>query len=147
MISGRSLLLSQNHLGCRSAVLLGGVAANLRGSFRPSTAAAATSHPQSGALTVSKRQYLGATVIPNLMTHCTQVGACTSLSTILYSPVGTAMAIVLAYNVIVICSKHVNYSLEITAKDYVQDQQLLTIMRYGILSCILLGMEVMFIEV
>ncbi|KAG5493539.1 hypothetical protein JIQ42_01909 [Leishmania sp. Namibia] len=147
MIASRSALLSPTHLGCRRAALLGGVAANLRVSTRSLALAAATSHPQRGALTVAKRQYPGATVIPNFITHCTQIGACTSLSTLLYSPIGTAMVIVLAYNVIVICSKHVNYSLEITAKDYVQDQQLLTIMRYGILSCILLGMEVMFIEV
>ncbi|CAG9580691.1 conserved hypothetical protein [Leishmania major strain Friedlin] len=147
MFAGRSLLLSQNRLGCHRAALLGGAAANLRVSTRLSAASAATNRGQSGALTVSKRQYLGSTVIPNFITHCTQIGACASLSTILYSPIGTAMTIVLAYNVIVICSKHVNYSLDITAKDYVQDQQLLTIMRYGILSCILLGMEVMFIEI
>ncbi|KAK7196935.1 hypothetical protein NESM_000635900 [Novymonas esmeraldas] len=151
MFSRCPRLLAPSRLGGSRAALLGGVAANLRMPARPSTtvitAAAGTSHPRHGALTVAKRQYLGATVVPNFMTHCTQIGACASLSTILYSPVGTAMMIVLAYNVIVICTKHVNYSLEITAKDYVQDQQLLTVMRYGILSCILLGMEVMFIEV
>ncbi|KAG5469389.1 hypothetical protein LSCM1_02606 [Leishmania martiniquensis] len=147
MIASRLALMSPTHLACRRAALPVGVAANLRVSTRSSAAAVANSHPRSGALSVAKRQYPGATVIPNFITHCTQIGACTSLSTLLYSPIGTAMAIVLAYNVIVICSKHVNYSLEITAKDYVQDKQLLTIMRYGILSCILLGMEVMFIEI
>lgn len=57
------------------------------------------------------------------------------------------MLLVLAYNVVVVLSKYVNYIFELTAKDYVQDQQLYVIMRYGILACILLGMEVMFIEV
>ncbi|GET91860.1 hypothetical protein, conserved [Leishmania tarentolae] len=147
MIAARSFLLPQSRLGCCHAALFSRAAANMRVSSRLSTASAATSHAHSGALTLSKRQYMGSTVITNFTTHCTQIGACTSLSTILYSPIGTSMMIMLAYNVIVICSKHVNYSLEITAKDYVQDQQLLTIMRYGILSCILLGMEVMFIEI
>lgn len=99
------------------------------------------------ALTAPKRHYTGEVLASNLLVHMTQVGACTSLATLLYSPVGTAMLIVLAYNVVVICTKHVNYSMEITAKDYVQDQQLYVIMRYGILSCILLGMEVMFVEI
>lgn len=100
-----------------------------------------------GATRCAKRHYVGEAVLPGFVTHCTQIGACTSLSTLLYSPMGTAMMVVLAYNVVVICTKHVNYSLEITAKDYVQDQQLFIIMRYGILCCILLGMEVMFVEV
>ncbi|KAG5495076.1 hypothetical protein JKF63_02129 [Porcisia hertigi] len=147
MLSSRSLLRSQYHLGCRRATYLGGLAANVRLSTRPSMATPSISPSQSGALTIAKRQYLTTTVIPNFMTHCTQIGGCTSLASILYSPIGTLMAIVLAYNVIVICTKHVNYSLDLTAKDYVQDQQLLTIMRYGILSCILLGMEVLFVEV
>ncbi|EPY15747.1 hypothetical protein STCU_11794 [Strigomonas culicis] len=98
-------------------------------------------------MTVARRNFVGQTLLANLGAHCTQVTACTSLSTVLYSPLGTAMLIVLAYNVVVICTKHVNYSMEITAKDYVQDQQLYVIMRYGILACVLLGMEVMFIEV
>lgn len=83
----------------------------------------------------------------NLATHSTQLTACTQLSTMLYSPLGTTMLLVLAYNVVVVLSKYVNYIFELTAKDYVQDQQLYVIMRYGILACILLGMEVMFIEV
>jgi hypothetical protein len=146
MLARRSLLLSSNQLACRRAAVFGGAAAALRVPASRPGMAFSLSRPNT-ALTCAKRQYPGATVLPNFLTHCTQIGACTSLSTLLYSPVGTAMIVVLAYNVIVICSKHVNYSLEITAKDYVQDQQLLTIMRYGILSCILLGMEVMFIEV
>lgn len=144
MLARRTLLLAQTRLGCRHTAA---AAHSLRApGCRPGITAAAT-RSDCTALSTAKRQYLGATVIPNFMTHCTQIGACTCLSTILYSPIGTAMIVVLAYNVIVVCSKHVNYSLEITAKDYVQDQQLLAIMRYGILSCILLGMEVMFIEV
>ncbi|KPI85251.1 hypothetical protein ABL78_5704 [Leptomonas seymouri] len=145
MFAHRSLLLSSSQLACRRAALLSGAAVMRVPAAHPRTAFPLSS--PNTALTCSKRQYLGATVLPNFLTHCTQVGSCTSLSTLLYSPIGTVMLVVLAYNVIVICSKHVNYSLEITAKDYVQDQQLLTIMRYGILSCILLGMEVMFIEV
>lgn len=96
---------------------------------------------------VARRHFVGQAFLSNFGAHCTQVSACTSLSTILYSPLGTAMLLVLAYNVVVICTKHVNYTMEITAKDYVQDQQLYVIMRYGIMACILLGMEVMFIEV
>jgi len=95
----------------------------------------------------ARRHYVGQALLSNLSVHCAQVSSCTSLSTLLYSPLGTLMYIMLAYNVVVICTKHVNYSMEITAKDYVQDQQLYVIMRYGILSCILLGMEVMFVEV
>lgn len=99
------------------------------------------------ALTLQQRNYLGQTLLADLAVHSTQLGGCLQLQTLLYSPLGTAMMLVLAYNVVVICTKHVNYSMEITAKDYVQDQQLYVIMRYGILSCILLGMEVMFVEV
>lgn len=145
MFARRPLLLSSGQLACRRAALMGSAAALHVHTTRPGMASSL--NPTSTALTCAKRQYFGATVMSNFMTHCTQIGACTSLSTLLYSPIGTAMIVVLAYNVIVVCTKHVNYSLEITAKDYVQDQQLLTIMRYGILSCILLGMEVMFIEV
>ncbi|KPA76643.1 putative mitochondrial hypothetical protein [Leptomonas pyrrhocoris] len=145
MFARRSLLLSSSQLATRRAALLSGAVALRVPATRPGMASSLQN--PSAALTCARRQYLGATVLPNFMTHCTQIGACTSLSTLLYSPIGTAMIVILAYNVVVICSKHVNYSLEITAKDYVQDQQLLTIMRYGILSCILLGMEVMFIEV
>lgn len=65
----------------------------------------------------------------------------------MYSPLGTAMLVLLAYNVVVGGTKHFHYSMDLTAKDYVQDQQLYTIMKYGIMCCILLGMEVLFIEV
>lgn len=57
------------------------------------------------------------------------------------------MLILLAYNVVVIALKHFHYSMDLTAKDYVQDQQLYVIMRYGIMCCLLLGAEVLFIEV
>lgn len=110
-------------------------------------AATAVALPSAGALTTARRGYVGEALVANLGAHCTNVAACTSLSTVLYSPLGTAMMLVLAYNVAVIGTKHVNYTMEITAKDYVQDQQLYVIMRYGILSCILLGMEVLFVEV
>ncbi|RNE97472.1 hypothetical protein TraAM80_09297 [Trypanosoma rangeli] len=83
----------------------------------------------------------------NLVTHSLQVEGCVSLSTLLYSPLGTALLVALAYNVVVIGTKHVTYTMEITGKDYVQDQQLHTIMKYSILSCILLAMEVIFVEV
>lgn len=98
-------------------------------------------------LTCPRRCFVGQTVMQNLAIHSTQLTACTQLSTMLYSPLGTTMLLVLAYNVVVVLSKYVNYIFELTAKDYVQDQQLYVIMRYGILACILLGMEVMFIEV
>ncbi|KAF8297684.1 succinate dehydrogenase cytochrome B subunit [Trypanosoma cruzi] len=83
----------------------------------------------------------------NLATHSLQVQGCASLSTLLYSPLGTVMLVVLAYNVVVIGSKHVIYTMEITGKDYVQDQQLHMIMKYGITACVLLAMEVLFVEV
>ncbi|RNF07204.1 uncharacterized protein Tco025E_07424 [Trypanosoma conorhini] len=88
-----------------------------------------------------------AQLFSNLATHSLQVQSCVSLSTLLYSPLGTALLVALAYNVVVIGTKHVTYTMEITGKDYVQDQQLHMIMKYGILSCILLAMEVMFVEV
>ncbi|CAD2217737.1 hypothetical protein AGDE_14671 [Angomonas deanei] len=97
--------------------------------------------------TAPKRSFTVGSFAGNLAHHCTQLQGCVSLSSVLYSPLGTAMLLVLAYNVVVIGTKHINYSMEITAKDYVQDQQLYVIMRYGILACILLGMEVMFIEI
>ncbi|KEG07232.1 hypothetical protein DQ04_10481000 [Trypanosoma grayi] len=86
-------------------------------------------------------------LMTNLTAHSLQLPACLSLSTLLYSPLGTALLVVLAYNVVVIGTKHVTYTMEITGKDYVQDQQLHMIMKYGILSCILLAMEVLFVEV
>lgn len=86
-------------------------------------------------------------IAANLATHALQVPSCFSLSTLLYSPLGTAMLIVLAYNMVVVGTKQMTYIMEITGKDYVQDQQLHQIMKYGILSCLLLAMEVLFVEV
>ncbi|ORC90571.1 uncharacterized protein TM35_000083690 [Trypanosoma theileri] len=83
----------------------------------------------------------------NLTAHSLQLQGCLSLSTLLYSPLGTAFLLLLAYNVVVIGTKHVVYTIEITGKDYVQDQQLHQIMKYGIFACVLLAMEVLFVEV
>ncbi|KAH9578406.1 hypothetical protein LSM04_006754 [Trypanosoma melophagium] len=83
----------------------------------------------------------------NLTAHSMQLQGCFSLSTLLYSPLGTALLLLLTYNVVVIGTKHVVYTMEITGKDYVQDQQLHQIMRYGIFACVLLAMEVLFVEV
>lgn len=85
--------------------------------------------------------------VTNLTAHFTQCTGCTTLGGLLYSPLGTAMLILLAYNVIVIVSKQFHYAHELTAKDYVQDLNLYTIMNYGIMICILLGLEMLFIEV
>lgn len=123
------------------------LAASRSGLCRPAARSALPVASAASALTTSRRHMVGAQLASNLAVHATQAASCFSLSTLLYSPLGTAMLVVLAYNVVVIGTKHVNYSMEITAKDYVQDQQLYVIMRYGILSCILLGMEVMFVEV
>ncbi|CCW63117.1 unnamed protein product [Phytomonas sp. EM1] len=98
-------------------------------------------------LSVSRRRYAGEAFTANLVAHTTSLSACTSLSTMLYSPLGTAMLVLLAYNVVVVGGKHAFYLLELTAKDYVQDPQLYVIVRYGVLLCILLGMEVIFVEV
>lgn len=70
----------------------------------------------------------------------------TTLASLAYSPVGTVALILLAYNVGVIGAKHCWYTLELTAKDYVQDQQLAVVVRYLILLTILLSVEALFIE-
>eukprot|EP00796_Vickermania_ingenoplastis_P004464 gene4464-3259_t len=85
--------------------------------------------------------------LTNLSAHSAQLAGCTTLSGLMYSPLGTAMLLLLAYNVVVIGTKHLYYTMDLTAKDYVQDQQLYAIMRYGIMCCLLLGMEVLFVEV
>lgn len=136
-------MVAGSQLARRQGLAAAAIAASTLGS----ASAATKSGSMSSSLLTQRRNFVGQAFANDLLIHSTQVGACASLSTLLYSPLGTAMLIVLAYNVVVVCTKHVNYSMEITAKDYVQDQQLYVIMRYGILSCILLGMEVMFIEV
>lgn len=83
----------------------------------------------------------------NLAAHGSQISCCPTLGGLLYSPLGTAMLVLLAYNVIAIVSKQFHYAHDLTAKDYIQDLGLYTIMYYGIMLCILLGMEVLFIEV
>lgn len=85
--------------------------------------------------------------VSNLTAHFTQLGGCVSLGGLLYSPLGTAMLVLLAYNVSVVLSKQFHYSHDLTAKDYVQNLNLYTIMGYGIMVCILLGVEMLFIEV
>ncbi|CCD21514.1 hypothetical protein TRVL_05186 [Trypanosoma vivax] len=86
-------------------------------------------------------------LVPNIVAHSVQLPSCVSLSSMLYSPLGTIMLIALAYNVVVIGTKHFYYTMELTGKDYVQDQLLHQVMRYGILCCILLSMEMLFVEV
>lgn len=68
-------------------------------------------------------------------------------ASLLYSPIGTVALVALAFNVIVIGGKHCWYTVELTAKDYLQDLQLYAIARYLILLSILLGLEAVFIEV
>ena len=66
---------------------------------------------------------------------------------LLYSPIGTLALVALAYNVVVIGGKHCWYTVELTAKDYLQDLQLYAVTRYLILLSILIGLEAVFIEV
>lgn len=70
----------------------------------------------------------------------------TSIAALMYTPIGTLALILLAYNVGVVGAKHCWYTLELTAKDYVQDQQLVAIIRYILLITILLSVENLFIE-
>lgn len=67
-------------------------------------------------------------------------------ASLLYSPLGTLALVALAYNVIVIGGKHCWYTVELTAKDYLQDLQLYAVSRYLILLSILLGLEAVFVE-
>lgn len=70
----------------------------------------------------------------------------TTLPALAYSPVGTVALVGLAYNVGVVGAKHCWYTMELTAKDYVQDQKVATILRYAMLITILLAVEALFVE-
>ncbi|CCW66211.1 unnamed protein product [Phytomonas sp. Hart1] len=126
-------------LSCRGIPRLSTAYARYGRTFTPSFS--------SSALTLSRRQYVGQVFLSNFSTHAASLSACTSLSTMLYSPLGTAMLVLLAYNVVVVGGKHSYYLIDLTAKDYVQDPQLYVVIRYGVLICVLLGMEVLFVEV
>jgi hypothetical protein len=85
----------------------------------------------------------------DVSTHFTQLiypSTYTSIAAIAYSPIGTLALILLAYNVGVVGAKHCWYTLELTVKDYVQDQQLVAVLRYILLITILLSVENLFIE-
>lgn len=70
----------------------------------------------------------------------------TCLSTMSYAPIGTLMGVALAYNVGVVGLKHMWYTMEMVAKDYVQDIQLQVTVRYLILLSLLLAVEQLFVE-
>lgn len=89
------------------------------------------------------------TTVTDVSTHFTQLiypSTYTSIAAISYSPIGTLALILLAYNVGVVGAKHCWYTLELTVKDYVQDQQLVAVLRYLLLLTILLSVESLFIE-
>ncbi|CUG87138.1 membrane-associated protein, putative [Bodo saltans] len=70
----------------------------------------------------------------------------TTVAAVAYSPIATLALILLAYNVGVVGAKHCWYTLELTVKDYVQDQQLVAVLRYLLLLTILFSVEALFIE-
>ena len=86
----------------------------------------------------------------NAIPHFTQLiypSSYVALATLSYSPIGTLALVAIAYNVCCIGSKHLCYTLELTLKDYIQDQQLLHVCRYLVTFAILLGMENVFVEI
>ena len=86
----------------------------------------------------------------NIVSHAAQVAdvaTYTNLGALLYSPLGTAALVLLAYNVGVVGLRHLSVSLEFAARDYLQDYPLVHAYRYLVLVSLLLGFERMFIEV
>ena len=69
-----------------------------------------------------------------------------SVSTLAYSPLGTLALLLVAYNTSVVGVKHCWYTLEMVAKDYVQDIQLQVTLRYVILLALLFGVEGVLVE-
>lgn len=70
----------------------------------------------------------------------------TTLPALAYSPLGTIALIGLAYNVSVIGTKHCWYTMDLTARDYLQDQKVAMMIRYVILLTILFSVEALFVE-
>lgn len=111
---------------------------------RSSTARSAAQLVQCRELSIAHCPFWGG--IANHFLQLAYPSTYTTVSALAYSPVGTVALVVLAYNVSVVGGKHCWYTLELTAKDYLQDQKLAMIVRYLILFTILLSVEAMFVE-
>lgn len=94
-----------------------------------------------------QRRFASSTFGGNLLGHLTTspeayvaVGALTS------TPLGTGAMVLLSYNTCVVGLKHLWYTLEFVARDYVQDLVLAQTLRYMILITLMLCAAQLFVE-
>ncbi|KAJ9472158.1 hypothetical protein DIPPA_14477 [Diplonema papillatum] len=69
-----------------------------------------------------------------------------SSSTLLASPVGSILGSVLAYNVSVVGSHHIQYTMDLFFKDYIQDPVLYIACKYLTALCVILVIGQIFVE-
>ena len=62
-------------------------------------------------------------------------------------PLGSLCLELIAFNVCVFGLRHLHYTVELTFRDYVQDQVTLHMLRYLFLITLLLSLEQVFVEV
>ena len=122
----------------------------IRGSMIPRRAAASV---LSSHLAVSRRSLCAApcccTLSANLSQHFYLLfdGATyMSAGALLTSPIGTVALLLLSYNLCVVGTKHLWYTLEMTFKDYGQDVLLQQAIRYCLLLCLIIATTHLFIE-
>jgi hypothetical protein len=103
---------------------------------------------RNGTLAPARRNlsFAGCEALSGHMLQLAEVGACTSLATVAYGPVGTAAGVLLAYNGSVVGLKHVWYTIEFLARDYLQDAVLAQAVRYVILVTLMCAVAQVFIE-
>lgn len=98
---------------------------------------------------VSRRTAWTCPFIGNSIAHFSQLilpSTYTAASALAFSPLGTLAYVALAYNVCVIGTKHLWYTMEFIGKDYLQDLVQQVLYRYHLILVLLLSCEALFIE-
>jgi hypothetical protein len=115
----------------------------LRRCVRPAVAAS------SAVIPVQRRQlFTDCHILANLAGHGSQLVAYpATMSALLSSPIATVALIPLTYNVCVVGLKHLNYTLELFFRDYLQDPILLQVVRYMIFITLIVATSNLFVEV
>lgn len=109
-------------------------------------AAAAATAAATGTLGPSLGAYPFIQELANHAVGVFSVSTFTNVGALAMSPIGTAVGVLAAYNVCVVGLKHLWYTLELTIRDYLQDQILAQWFRYLVLWMLLISVEQTLIE-
>ena len=108
------------------------------------TTASATSS-SSSSLVQSRASITGLEVAGPFLAHLSSISAVSSTN-LMYTPLGTAALVAMAYNVNLVGLKHLWYTSELPARDYVQDAALKQVIRYLMLISLLFTANGLFCE-